>query len=334
MRKSTALPGLIKELLRPLAACVFGPMGWLEDKLLPDYQLCYSPVFIVGPPRSGTTLLSQLVNHALATSYFTNLTSRLRVQGIRRPPAVLSAWLAKSLRLTDRRQETFESHYGHTRGWGSPNDTTMVWKHWFPNRFVGVGELTHEARRAVYQVVAGTERVFGRPFVDKSVENSVRIGALVEIFPTALFLRCIRNPLAVAQSIYIGKAASAKRPQDWWFSTRPKEFDNLRHKRLIEQVTGQVYFLERNIAEGLAVVLPKHILSVDYRSVCLNPQREVSRIEDFMNHHGATTEQIRPVPLCFPFSHARRIDVATYQALIDHLERLYGHEMTRLDEPL
>jgi hypothetical protein len=319
----------MKALSRPIARPIFGSLAWLEDRLLPDYQLRYSPVFVVGTPRSGTTLLCQLVDHALATSYFTNLASRLRVQGIRRPPVAFSAWLAKSLKLTDRCQETFNSSYGRTRGWGNPNDSVMIWQHWFPNRYMDAGELPPDAQHAVYQAVARTERVFGHPFVDKCTHNSTRIRALVEIFPSALFIQCIRNPLATAQSIYVGWANSPH----LWEAARPKEFEGLRHKSLIERVCGQVYFLERDIEEGLAAVPPERVLSVHYRDVCLSPEHEVSRIADFMNRHGASTKQIRPAPAGFPFSHARRIDVATHQALIDRLECLYGHEMVRLDEP-
>jgi len=322
----------IKRLLKPPARLVFGSLGWIQERLLPDYQLRYSPVFIIGIPRSGTTLLCQVANHALATCYFTNLASRLRVQGIRRPPVVFSAWLAKSFKLTDRRQETFQSDYGMTRGWGNPTDNVMIWQHWFPNHPMCAGELPPDDQRAVYQAVAGTERVFGRPFVDKCTHSSLRIPALAEVFPTALLILCIRNPLAIAQSLYVGWTRSG-RPPDKWGAARPEEFEDLKHKSVVERVCGLVYYLQQNIAQGLAAVSPERILSVDYRNVCLDPQRQVSEIADFMNRHGAPTKQIRPVPTRFPFSHTRRVDVTTYQALIDQLEHLYGHEMERLDEP-
>ena len=323
-----------KSLSRLAARLVFGPLGRLEDMLLPDYQLAHSPVFIIGPPRSGTTMLCQLLNYALATCYFGNLASRLRVQGIRNPPVVLSAWLTKLFRLMDKRVETFKSDYGRTRWLGNPSDSVMIWQHWFPNRYIDTGEFPADARRAVYQAVAGTERVFGRPFVDKTVENCTRLRALVEIFPTALFIRCSRNPLAVAQSSYIARLKTESPQDHWWPNTRPREYETLRHKSIVEQICGQVYFLEQNIAQGLAVVSPERILTINYKSVCMNPQHEINRIADFMNSYGACTEQIRSIPAQFPYSGIRRIPVAKYQALIEHLESLYGRQMTRLEESL
>jgi hypothetical protein len=322
----------IKNLVGPPARPIFGLLGYLEYRLLPDYQLRYSPTFIVGPPRSGTTLLSQIVTCALTTSYFTNLASRLRVQGIRRPPVILSARLAELFKLTERHQETFQSHYGHTKGWGAPAGDAMIFKHWFPNRFMGPGEVTAETQRCVYQAVAGTEQVFGYPFVSKTVENSVRIGALLEIFPTAVFLRCVRNPLAIAQSIYVARTQTGY-PCNRWFSTKPKEVHELRQKSLEEQVCGQVYYVEQNMAEGLAPVEPDRILSVDYEQVCLNPRRQIGRIASFLGRNGAPTKHIRTVPASFPYSAVRRIDSDTYRTLTHHLEDLYGYQMERLNTP-
>jgi hypothetical protein len=289
-------------------------------------------VFIVGLPRSGTTLLLQLITHALDTCFFTNLASRLRVQGIRRPPVIISGWLANTLKLTARHQEGFASYYGHTRGLGRPNDTAMIWKHWFPDGYVKPGELSPQVRHAIYQSIAGTETVFGRPFVDKAAHNSSRIEALADIFPGALFLYCTRSPLAVAQSIFFGRTQKGDSPERW-FSTKPKEYPDLARMGLIEQICGQVYYLERNIAESLRLLTPDRILVTDYKDVCHRPQSQINAIAEFMNRHGAPAKQIRPVPASFPYSHTRQVDIAIYESLKGSLERLYGHRIQELDEP-
>jgi hypothetical protein len=50
MTNSVIMQERIKYLIGPLVRPIFGPLGWLEDKLLPDYQLHYSPIVIVGLP--------------------------------------------------------------------------------------------------------------------------------------------------------------------------------------------------------------------------------------------------------------------------------------------
>jgi hypothetical protein len=327
---------LVKQLLRPPARLVLGCLGRMECLLLPDYQLRYSPTFIIGPPRSGTTLVLQLVTFAFPTCYFTNLASRFRVQHIYRPPVVFSAWLARQLRLTNQREENFRSDYGHTRGWGSPGDSAMIWQHWFSDGYyTGQGVLSPDQRQSLYNAVAWTEKIFDLPFVDKSTDNSVRIRALAEVFPTALFIQCVRSPLSTAQSLYIGRLTEIDdgRPQSHTTFTKPKEFESIRFNGLVKQSCELLYYLEQNIAEDKTTLPQDRFLTVDYKAVCTNPQQEVSRIADFMNNHGLPTKHIREVPPNFPYSHVRRVNLDTYQTMIDHLERLYGHTIERLDEP-
>jgi hypothetical protein len=308
----------------------------MEYVLLPDCTLRYSPVFIVGVPRSGTTLVHQLATFALSTCYFTNLANRLRVQDTPRPPVVLSAWLARQVGLADHRSDPFTSDYGHTQGWGNPCDSAMIWQHWFSNgRYTGAGELSASQRNSLYHAVAWMEKIFDLPFVDKSTDNSVRIRALAEIFPTALFIQCVRSPLATAQSLYIGRLTEIDdgRPASDTTFTKPKEFESIRLNGLIKQTCELLYYLEQNIAEDKATLPQDCFLTVDYKAVCLNPQQEISRIADFMNNHGLPTKNTREVPSEFPYSFVRRVGLETYETMIDHLEYLYGHKIKRLDEP-
>lgn len=328
-------PDLYKKTLKLPALLLLGPLGWLENTFLPDYQMRYPPVFIIGAPRSGTTLLQQVITYALSTSYLTNLAMRLRVKGISRPPVVLAAWLAKRLGLIERRVNPFNSNYGHTHGWGNPGDSVMFWQHWFSDGYyTGAGELSSERQRSLYQAVAGVEKIFGHPFVDKTTDNSVRIRALVEVFPDALFIQTIRSPLAVAQSIYIGRIDEIEKgfPSSYTTFTKPKEFDAIRHKNLAEQACSLCFYIEQNIAEDKAVIPDDRFMTINYKSLCLNPQRELDRIFDFLNSHRSSVTQIRPLPETFPYSHVRQLDLPTYETLINHLEQLYNYEIERLDE--
>lgn len=324
----------LKNLLRPFAWVVFNTLSWIEGKVSPEYKLYYSPTFIISPPRSGSTLLYQLVAHALSVSYFTNLTGRLRVQGSSEIP-IFTARLAKILGLVEGHRETFENHYGYGKGWGGPH-TGESWDQWFPNGYVRPGELCVRHQRAVYQAVAATERIFDRPFVNKGQKHSVRIQALVGIFPNALFIQCTRDPLAMAQSIFIARTRDfpylPRKPEDprkAWFSVKPREYGRIKDKGLVEQVCEQVYFTEQDIAADRAIVGENRFHSVHYRDLCQNPQQEIQKIAEFMNNHGASTQIIRSTPVSFNFSSGRKIDKAIYLAMADYLEALYGRPMKR-----
>jgi hypothetical protein len=331
---------LLKKTLRPAALLTFGILGWLEKKLWPEAKLRYSPVFIVAPPRSGTTLLYQLMTGYMSTCYFTNLAQRLRVQGGEIIPA-LSAHLIKLLKLDQRQNGLFESYYGATEGWGGPNEANGIWERWFPEEehYVPPGYLSASDRQGVYQAVAVTERVFDRPFVNKCIRNSVRVQALAEIFPTALFIQCTREPLAMAQSIFIArthvlpfKLQEVEDPSKWWWSVKPKEYETIKSKGMIEQVCEQVFYVEQSIIAARHVLGEDRFLLVDYKDLCQAPRHTLDRIVRFMNDHGAPTRVTQPIPDSFPHSTGRKIDRADYLALADYLCQLYGQPMEVSDD--
>lgn len=306
---------------------IFRILSWLESGFPGEYELRYSPTFIIGPPRSGTTLVRQLVAWAIPTSYFTNFT-RASWDTLGYPLPIMTARVVKLLGLTNH-AASFESEYGFTTGIGRPVEGGDIWNYFFQtyNAPVEPEQLAPERQRLIYQAVAGTERIFDLPFVNKTVDLSVRIRALAKIFPSALFIQVVREPLDVAQSLY--KARLYDYPDREFFSTRPRECEDLGNKSIVEQVCMQVYYIEKNIAFERSVVGPDRFLTVSYQAICEKPGRELERIAEFMNKYGAPARIVRSVPASFRYSHGCKIDQADYLAMAAYLEKLYrqDHEM-------
>jgi len=321
----------LKSALRPVALLTCDILGWIEKKLWPQTELRYSPVFIVAPPRSGTTLLYQLMTGYMTTCYFSNLAQRLRVQGSEILPA-FSARLVKWLRLDQRQDGLFKSYYGATVGWGAPNEANGIWERWFPEEehYVPPGYLSVPDRQGVYRAVAVTERVFDSPFVNKCIRNSVRIEALAEIFPTALFIQCTRNPLDMAQSIWVARTqtlpfelSDLSDPSQSWWSVKPKEYESIKHKSMVEQVCDQVFFVEQGIIAARKALGEDRFLIIDYQDLCQKPRDELDHVIQFMNDHGAPTQATQTAPDSFPYSTGQKIEASDYGAMADYLSYLY-----------
>src|SRR6056297_1198149 len=72
-----------------------------------DYPVRHPFLFVVGPPRSGTTLLSQLIAYTFDVSYINNLVARFYLaplHGIRFSKTVLG----------ESKQSDFQSNYART----------------------------------------------------------------------------------------------------------------------------------------------------------------------------------------------------------------------------
>ena len=322
MLKRTAV-GIVKAAGSPVARLTRQALSWIEREVLPQYELRYSPVFILGPPRSGTTLIYQAIVHCLTVSYLANFAEYFQLEY----SPIIAAKLGRFFRLTQDRRSTFESYYGRTQGLGAPHEGGRLWNRWFPvdAHYVGRGDLTTEQKRAIYQVVAGIEHTLDAPFVNKNVKHSVRIQALVEALPAALFIECRRNQVAVAQSILLARTHDfSGKP---WLSVMPKEINSIMGKDLLDQVCEQVYYIERDIAADREAVGRDRFLTVVYEEFCKEPNRHLGEIIRFMNERCAPVKVRRQLPASFSASTSQRLSDDDYSALRERLAVLYGGKL-------
>ncbi|MCA9942698.1 MAG: sulfotransferase [Anaerolineales bacterium] len=284
-------------------------------------ELQFSPTFIVAPPRAGTTLTRQVVSWAIPTSYFSNLTA-ISSFHLGKPLPITTAKMAKRMG-GDQKLGSFESNFGRTEGRGAPAEGETIWAFWFRNRYgpVEPEDVSPHQAQAMYRAVAATEQIFGLPFFNKTTVLSLRIRAIRKVFPNALFIQVMRDPLDTAQSIY--KARTTRYPT--WLGARPRECENINGKSVLQQVCEQVYFVEKNIARERTAVGEQAFLTVHYKDVCQNPQREAERIAAFMNANGAPATLTRPLPDSFKLSHGRKVEESEYNEMRRLLDKLYRH---------
>ena len=256
------------------------------------------PILIVGCPRSGTTLLSQLVTTCFRVSYISNAAYRF----YRTPLAASWKWRDAILAY----QSSFSSDYGRTRGPGEPNEADRFWKQWFPRdeRPVDADYLDDRATSEMRTIVSGLERILGGPFVNKHVGHSVRMLALARAFPNVRFLWVRRDPLVTARSILKARQERVTRGRqrlEGWWSARPREIDRLLNRPVLEQVCGQVYYVNRNIEED-AARLENRCLSIAYEKLCRNPRQELDHIQNWLDEAGIRLSRRSEPPQQFHIS--------------------------------
>ena len=286
-------------------------------------KLQYSPTFIVAPPRAGTTLTRQVVSWAIPTSYFSNLTAISSFHLGKPLPITTAKMAAKLAKKASESQEmaSFESNFGRSAGRGAPAEGETIWAAWFRNRYSPVApeDVSSQQAQQMVRAVAATEHVFGLPFFNKTTVLSLRIRAIRKVFPNALFIQVMRDPLDTAQSIY--KARTTRYPT--WLGARPHECENIDGKSVLQQVCEQVYYVEKNIARERTAVGNQAFLTVHYKDVCQNPQREAERIATFMDANGAPAKVTRSLPASFKLSHGRKVDESEYHEMRRTLDKLY-----------
>jgi len=311
-------------LSRILAALIGGEPGPIARPDAPEAPVAAGveeppgPVFIVGAPRSGTTLLYQLLVNRFQFSYFSNFIARR----LARP--VAAALVQHRLFGTDV-QSDYDSKYGATEGELGPSEAGEFWYRWFPRPprvYVRPGDTPIEARRELFQEIMGISAVTMRPMLIKNTFNSMRIAALAETFPRASFIICRRNPLNIAQSLLKGRVDLHGNKRVWW-SLPPKEIDQIADHYPWDQVAEQVHYIYSQIEEDRGRIGPDRFFSIDYARFCQDPGQVMDEIGRFLRKRGhSLRDRSLDLPPGFKESSDIKINETDYRLIEDRLVEL------------
>jgi Sulfotransferase family len=273
----------LDQLLAPLARAV----GTRE----PDRRR--PAIFVVGGPRSGSTLYSQVALACRRLAYTNNLIARFP----RSAPFV-----ARALRIGRWPvPQQFDSEYGDTRGPAGPSEGGDLWDWVFPwsdHHGLDASELTPESERRLQWLVRSLARVYEAPLLTKNLWNSVRIEAIDRALPDSLFVVMLRDPLLMAQSMLRGRSRALGDQPGLW-SIRPREIVAFRDAPPAEQVAMQLVFTYRAIESARRRLGGSRFLEVSYEDFCRNPEASLTRLDAFLLGHGVALEVRRTLGRTF-----------------------------------
>ena len=251
-----------------------------ERLLLKKRHQCSAPqLFIMGLPRSGTTLAYQYIAHRLNVSYFT-----YGVGNFPHAPCLITFIQHK---IHGQYQSNFESNYGKESGLISPvapREAGGWWCRFFHlNNYVTVDDLTEKDIHVLQNTIACIQNVFGgTPFVNKNVKHLLRIGILGKIFPNSRFLIVERDIPDVAMSILRARYKNLSDATQWW-SVRPPNYKKLKDLPIAEQITNQCTSLKQKMESDLSKLPHDRVMRIHYEYFCNNPEGFIRKIAFFIN---------------------------------------------------
>jgi len=245
-----------------------------ERQLTALHRIPGAPIiFIVGVPRSGTTLLYQLMAKHLDVVYVTNEVARY--------------WLAPLWAFRRNETETpidLRSHLGRSEGTAAPHEFGWFWEHHAPleslHHRVGaeLDVFDWDSIRAELEGIAGWS---GRPLVLKSlVAVDYHISQFARELRGASFIRIERDPRFTAQSLLEARRKRYGDERTWW-SIRPRDVDAWLGRAPAEQVAHQIGDVSRHIEAGLAALPSERWLSLRYENLVADPAKEIERVAGF-----------------------------------------------------
>lgn len=269
------------------------------------------PIFIIGPPRSGTTVLYQTLVNCLEVGYFSNL--HALVYGM---PTLVERCVDSRTYLD---AADYRSDLGRTRGWHAPSECGEFWYRFYRRRFTPSADdsTTPRALNRLARVMRRMTSIRNRPFLIKNVYCSLRLPTLDLAFPGALYLVVRRDEIETGHSLL-----SARRDRfgryDLWFSVKPPDVEELADLPPHEQVIEQARSIYRLI-DGERMRLGRdRFLDIEYERFCENPEQTVERIRDFAASHDVRLNRAAPVPASFIRRRRVQIDQDVYDRMVNY----------------
>jgi hypothetical protein len=258
-----------------------------EAEQEPDPEEVHPTLHVVGAPRSGTTLMYQVVASGLDVGYVNNLSAAFWLA-----PAY-GVMLARALGV-DRLQSSFASTFGRTQGVGEPHEFGYFWNH-----FLGYPDLAergpdHEASidwARLRRTLITMARDNGGPMAFKPMLLIWHLEEMLRHMPRTCYVWIRREPRDTALSL-LKMRQSLYGTLDRWASLRPAV--DLSGEPPWRQVAAQVVLLERHLEAVHARLGDRHMLAVRYERLCADPVGVLSDVRDMMGAKGHTPEILTP----------------------------------------
>ena len=274
-------------------------------------------VFVLGAPRSGTTLVSQLLTATGQFGTISNFTARFW-----QAPA-LALTIERTLRLAHQSGD-FRSVRGITTAPSDPHEFGYFWSSWFdlgqPTHALSAEDQARIDASGLRRALAAMEQAAGRPLAFKNnTWFTFQARWLAQALPKAVFVACRRDPFFVAQSLYEQRLALHGDPATWW-SVRPNAHARLAALEPLAQVAAQAVEIQRDMEKSLATIAPDRLIRADYARVCENPHDVLSEIGEACTKAGEPMAlALQGLPRQFRSTDTVRLAANTAEALRAHV---------------
>lgn len=297
----------------------------LERRLVANFESPrYPSIFIVGAPRSGTTLLTQLLINSYKIGYINNVIARFW------QAPYIGARLASTFKYTIHDSPALEltSDLGATSYYLGPSEFGYFWRRWFK-----YGE-THQLSKKQYdsidikflrQEIGAIESVFKKPLLLKNPVLSLHIRFLADALPKAVFIRCSRESVYTAQSLLLSRIKYYNN-KDAWFSMKPNEYTWLKYQPYPDQIAGQIFYIEQQINCIFEELESNRYLNINYEILCEKPKEQLGRVARLFEGHGCKLLTRKFDLPQITSKNKKRIDEQEFQLLHEACSRLFNYE--------
>lgn len=267
-------------------------------------------IFLVGGPRSGSTLTYQCLIESIQPVYLSNIWNL--VYDLPLVGGITSKVICSEYR------SNFVSDEGFVSGLCGPAEGLRFWTYWGGyglNEDMLVSEEVARKRTSYLRRVVDAITSPSRPMVSGYAGHVLWFERLRRNFPSAVFIGLRRDPLSNAVSLL----ATRRKRNGEWFSLFPHECNQALGGGLYQEIASQVYWLNRRLSE---LEKDDRTFFLNYEQLCDDPNSGLRFVIESCNTLGMKVAMKRTLPEAFEYRVASTEDDADTALLAQELDRL------------
>lgn len=248
----------------------------LEEIELDENNLKPKPhVWVIGLPRSGTTLTMQLLSQHLNVGYVNNIMARFW------KTPLLGAKLSQIL-LGENRSELYSSDYGSTSDLAGPHEFSYFWHNLFKikdHKKVNFSKISKEIQwDKVFYVLNNVASLMPSPMIYKAMWPGYFLNNFFKMFPNSLYLVVERPILEVAASLTVAREKYYGNRQEWWSMTFDG-YEKTLNFSYSDQIAIQLRKLSQIYFKPLKNLSKENVMFVKYEDICKSPYEFINSVK-------------------------------------------------------
>lgn len=240
-------------------------------------------IYVIGLPRSGTTLLTQVLFNCLDIGCTSNFISKFW-------DVPLVGFQLSNEIIGDFKPNNYTSLYGKSEDLYSPHEFSFFWHNVLninPNKIEKINYQTISKNvdwDILKGVICNINEIAKKPIIYKPLEL---IGSILSDFQRnlnkSLFIYVERNKEEVALSLAKGRM-DYYGDINCWFSSLPPNHEGILNLPYNEQITQQVNGLTDMYESNIKKIPEENILKLTYDELCDFPESIVERTKNKLNN--------------------------------------------------
>lgn len=233
----------------------------------------YPTIHVLGAPRSGTTLATQLISSFLDVGYINNLIAafwKAPLYGIE---------LSKKL-LNDDFTSNFTSDYGRTNTINEPHEFGYFWNHHLKYDSLQQQNPSHENKidwQELSLLIKNMTYSFEKPLLFKSFLLGFHAHKFYTYLPQTKYIYIKRNLLDNVISI-LNLRKNLNGDINIWGSIKPLQYNTLKDMTVYEQIVGQILCIEHAYLNQLSHIPKTNKSIINYEDLCDAPKEFLNKL--------------------------------------------------------